>query len=108
MTTIEFWAMEGEKCGYCNMNPEGDKQEEIAKTTNIRNWYMEAYPTDDLGAEITKDATFLGLFDTLDTYKDVYDYIGVSDSIVRERCFEKLAEIMECDYDYIYEQWLRR
>ena len=29
------------------------------------------------------------------------------DTIVRERIFIKLAEIMNVDYDYIYEQWLK-
>ena len=89
------------------MNPNGAKQEEIAKATNIRKWYMETYPTDELGECLNPNATFYGLFETLDNRKDVYDYIGEGDSVIRERLFEKLAEIMECDYDYIYEQWRR-
>ena len=42
----------------------------------------------------------------LDTYKDIYEVVGVGDSVIRERIFVKLAEIMEVDYDYIYNQWL--
>lgn len=71
----------------------------------IKEFYTETYPTDDLGYEINPQATFEGLFNTLDRYKDVYEYIGVSDSLVRERIFEKLSEIMEVDYDYVYSQW---
>lgn len=72
----------------------------------IKTWYNTTY-NDDLGQEIKDDVTFYGLFETLDRHKDVYEYLGENiDSIVRERVFEKLAEIMEVDYNYIYEQWL--
>jgi len=72
----------------------------------IREYYLATYPTDDLGTEINPQATFEGLFETLDRYRDVYEYIGVGDSIIRERCFERLAEIMDCSYDVIYDQWM--
>ena len=72
----------------------------------IREFYLEAFPTDELGIEINPKATFEGLFRVLDNYGDVYEYIGVGDSLIRERCFEKLAEIMGVDYNEIYDQWL--
>lgn len=72
----------------------------------IRDFYLERYPTDDLGIEIDPNATFEGLFKVLDSYRDVYEYIGVGDSVIRERVFEQLASIMQVDYDYIYNQWL--
>lgn len=72
----------------------------------IRDFYLEQYPTDDLGIEIDPNATFEGLFKVLDSYRDVYEYIGVGDSVIRERVFEELASIMQVDYDYIYNQWL--
>lgn len=72
----------------------------------IREYYLETYPTDDLGIEINSEATFEGLFRELDNYGDVYEYIGVGDSIIRERCFEKLADIMGVSYDEVYSQWL--
>lgn len=72
----------------------------------IREYYLETYPTDDLGIEINSEATFEGLFRELDNYGDVYEYIGVGDSIIRERCFEKLADIMDVSYDEVYSQWL--
>lgn len=74
---------------------------------SIKNWYCNAYPTDSLGAEIDPSATFGGLFNALDNYRDVYAYWGVYDSLVRERIFEKLAEIIGTDYDYIYDQWAK-
>lgn len=72
----------------------------------IKEFYLNNYPTDELGNEIHTKATFIGLFEVLDTYKDVYEYIGVHDSIIRERIFEKLANEMGVDYNEIYNQWL--
>lgn len=72
----------------------------------IKNYYLQNFPTDELGLEINPEATFEGLFETLDRYRDVYEYIGVQDSLVRERVFEKLAEVMEVPYNEVYEQWM--
>ena len=86
------------------------KKERINKETvmriKIKNWYIEKYPEDKLGQEINPNVTFEDLFEALDTYKDVYEVLGGNiDSLIRERCFEKLSEIMEVPYDYIYDQW---
>ena len=75
--------------------------------TKVRDWYVETYPHDDLGQEITEDLTFQGLFDALDSYQDVYKVLGVGDSLIRENCFLKLSEIIGTDYGYIYDQWLK-
>lgn len=74
----------------------------------IKNWYIEEYPEDELGQEIDSNVTFEDLFEALDTYKDVYEVLGgyEIDSLIRERCFRKLSEIMDVSYDYIYDQWL--
>ena len=72
----------------------------------IKEYYTSTYANDELGLEIDSKATFEGLFYALDSYKDVYEYIGVNDSVIRERVFEKLSQIMQCDYEYIYNQWL--
>ena len=79
----------------------------IAENTKIKEWYVTRYPTDELGIEINDEVTFYDLFVALDTYKDVYEVLGVGDSIIRERAFSKLAEMMQVDYGYIYEQWLK-
>ena len=74
--------------------------------STIKHWYKKAYPNDEEGDYINADVTFMDLFNALDWRKDVYSLLGVSDSVIRERCFKKLAEIMKVDYNYIYEQWL--
>ena len=73
---------------------------------NVKEWYLEAYPTDECGHYISDNATFRGVYSALLNKEDVYDYIGECDSVIRERLFAKLAEIMEVDYDYIYDQWI--
>lgn len=74
---------------------------------NIKQWYCATYPTDDLGLELPDNITFGDLFRTLDHGGSVYRLLGNgADSLIRERCFERLSEIMDCDYGYIYDQWL--
>jgi len=68
-------------------------------------WYRNKYPTDDCGNDIN-DVTFGDLWCCLHDGKDFYDFSGVSDSIVRERLFVKMAEIFKCSYDFIYGMWI--
>jgi hypothetical protein len=73
----------------------------------IKEFYLENYPTDDLGLELNETPTFPGLLNKLITNSDIYQYIGVGDSLVRERLFTKLAEDLEVSYDYVYNLWLK-
>ncbi len=74
---------------------------------NIKKWYLESYPSDELGNEINDSVTFQDVFNALDRFKSVYKVLGNSiDSVVRERVFEKLSDIMEVPYEYNYNQWL--
>lgn len=74
--------------------------------TLVKDWYIKEYTTDELGQEINEKITFYDIFYALDRYKNIYEVLGVGDSLVRERVFKKLANIMRVDYNYIYEQWL--
>ena len=73
---------------------------------NIREYYLENFPTDELGVEINENATFDGLVIVLNNYGDVYQYLGVSDSLMRERVFQQLSELTSTPYDDIYYLWL--
>jgi hypothetical protein len=73
---------------------------------NIKQFYLENYPTDELGVEINEKANFVGLLNTLYEGNCPYDYIDVSDSIIRERCFEELAKQLNKPYDFVYNLWL--
>lgn len=59
--------------------------------------------------DMDENATFLDLFEALNNYRNVYYVIFKrnADSLVRERCFTKLAEITQSKYGDIYEQWLQ-
>lgn len=74
--------------------------------TSIKEWYMSAFPTDELGCELNDSSTFAHLLTALDNGQDVYDVLGVGDSIIRERVFRQLSEMMNVDYSYIYNKWL--
>jgi len=73
----------------------------------IREFYLSKYPTDELGVELNETPTFAGLLNQLIVGGDVYRYIGVADSIVRERLFEGLAEELNVKYDYVYDLWIK-
>lgn len=81
------------------------------ENSKVKEWYLRVYSTDECGEYIDENITFYDIFYALDRHKDIYDTIGGKnsfeiDSIIRERIFIKLAEIMGCPYDYIYNQWL--
>ena len=73
----------------------------VSYDTSIREYYQGAFPDDELGERIT-DISFKQLYKELKAHKDVYDLVGVGDSLVRERLFNKLAEISGKDYSEIY------
>ena len=84
-----------------------DMLEKFNGQSKIREWYKWAYPTDDWGFDgLNKAATFQDAFECLQVGFDFYTFLGVSDSIVRERVFDALAVLMGCDYEHIYYQWL--
>ena len=74
---------------------------------NIKKFYTENFSSDELGLEINENATFQGLFQVLDNYDDVYEYIGICDSLVRERIFWELSKVMEVHYQIVYDQWMK-
>lgn len=80
-----------------------------ARYDSIKDWYVSAYPDDDLGKEINPDIDFQTFLVDLQTKgADVYDMLGVSDSVIRERVFEKCVEFLPNDvtYDRIYTVWV--
>lgn len=73
----------------------------------VRNWYLENYPTDDMGVEINESITFTELGLVLMAKRNFYEAVGNGiDSIIRERIFEKLSQELSVDYCVIYNMWL--
>jgi hypothetical protein len=75
---------------------------------NIKEFYLKNYPHDELGNEINETATFEGLLRTLIINGDVYEYIGVEDSIIRRSIFDELANTLKVNYDHIYNLWMNQ
>ena len=95
-----------EVAAFCGYNKNESKKSEANGPFDapIKDWYMGAYKEDDLGDRL--NGTFKGALQTLLRGDDIYDYIGVGDSLIRERLFSKLAEMLDVDYDEIYNVWL--
>lgn len=74
--------------------------------SSIRDWYTQAFPDDGLGRHIDPDATFAGAVKFMAGGGDVYEYLGVGDSWVRENVFSKIAAITGAEYDDVRDVWL--
>lgn len=70
--------------------------------TNVRKWYIENYPQDDLGQEINPSTTMGEIY--AQPWR-VYD-LTIDDSLIRERIFEELSNRHNIDYDLIYYAWV--
>jgi hypothetical protein len=73
---------------------------------NVKQWYMSNHASDELGGKIDDTLTFQGLWNGLKNGADVYELLGVGDSIIREFVFDELAKRKGVDYDVIYNMWL--
>ena len=62
---------------------------------------------DSMAQDIDHDLTFGMLLEGMENGEDVYEMMGVGDSVLREKVFIALTEITGYDYDYFYNMWLR-
>lgn len=109
------WALAGEEESYedvvgfdkerelLRLHGELDESEESDK---VKDYYINMFPDDELGAEINPELTFDQVYTALENGEEIYDVLGVGDSIVRERVFAELARRRNVDYDVIYYLWL--
>lgn len=71
----------------------------------LRDWYMRAYPEDPLGSKIKPVVTLDDVLSRLRDGGDFYDFVGVCDSVVRERVFVELCDRYGFSYDDLYDCW---
>lgn len=83
-----------------------DMKTDYQVTMNIKDFYLSNYPSDEVGREINKDANFFGLYNELVNGGQVYEYLHVYDSLVRERLFQEMARLLNKPYSYIYNLWI--
>lgn len=74
---------------------------------SVREWYMSAYPEDDLGREIDPSFSFMGARFGIDEGDGFYLALGVGDSLVRERVFEELAGRLGLEYGQVFDAWVQ-
>lgn len=75
----------------------------------VREWYMENYPDDELGASLNETVTMWDVVGLLNAGLGgrFYDLVGAGDSVIRERIFDRISKIVHCDYDVVYDTWLK-
>lgn len=78
----------------------------IAPDTSIRDWYVATYPTDDLGPSLS-GISFYNLYTRMLANEPYHYLVGVPDSVIRERVFEAMSDVMHVPYKDLYELWLR-
>lgn len=71
----------------------------------LRDWYMREYPEDPLGSRIKPVVTLDDVLSRLRDGGDFYDFVGVCDSVVRERVFVELCDRYGFSYDDLYDCW---
>ena len=79
------------------------QQKEKVREMNIKEWYLETYNTDELKNQINDDVSFHELKEVISQGGDVYNLIGVGDSVIRERLFYGLADFENVEIGEIYE-----
>lgn len=92
---------------YAVYNDENLKSEIILKKYKVSEWYKNTYSTDSLKDSLKENVTFFDVFKDMANGKNIYDTIGVSDSLIRERLFREMAIMINTDYDIIYYLWLK-
>jgi hypothetical protein len=70
-------------------------------------WYVFNYPGDEMGWDILPHVTFQMVWDALQSGVCVYATMGAGDSVVRERVFARLSEILDVEYEHVYNTWLQ-
>lgn len=72
----------------------------------IKTWHSIKYPDDELAKEMDDEITFRNLWEGMNAGEDVYEMLGVYDSLIREHVFSELAKRMNTKYETIYNKWL--
>jgi hypothetical protein len=82
------------------------KQFKTTTQSTIQSWYLNTFLDDAEGVNLKRNVTFEQAYNCLKSKEDFYEFIGIADTIIRERIFEKIAELYEIDYSVVYNQWL--
>ena len=78
----------------------------VGQNLKIKDWYTKYRPEDDLGFKLNPNSTFKDLLNAILNGNDVYEVLGVRDSVIRERSFQKLSIIEKKEGQWAYNNWL--
>lgn len=90
-----------------------EKQQPAKETSDTKgtmkesatDWYAKKFKTDKKMAP-KNGVTFEQLYESLKKGENIYDKMGVDDSIVRERVMSEMADRLGVDYSHVYDLWL--
>jgi hypothetical protein len=74
---------------------------------SIKEWYIKAFPDDEVGQEINDHITFEEAYHALKTGNSFYKVVGDHiDTVIRERIFTEMSYLFKVSYDEIYNLWI--
>lgn len=86
---------------------QSEKTQKENLQSSVKEWYSRTFPTDELASELNANATFGSVRDAIMSGKDIYTELGYSaDSVVRERVFRQLADVLDLPYKSVYNAWI--
>nr|WP_298595445.1 SNF2-related protein [uncultured Mitsuokella sp.] len=83
---------------------EADGSNAYDMSSSVRRWYRENFPEDSLGEELV-ERTFSETLEALESGNDLYAFLGIGASDMREAIFSELSTLSGHPYDAIYALW---
>lgn len=71
----------------------------------VREWYMREFADDPMGERLRQNLTWADLLERMRCGENFHEIINVCDTVVRERIFTRLAEMLLVPYEVIYQLW---
>ena len=73
----------------------------------VRDWMLRVHPGErDWMEDFSETVTFLELAKRMRDGENFYEILDCGESEQRQRCFERLADLTDTDYDLWYNLWL--
>ena len=75
----------------------------------VRHWLLKTHPEEKpLIGDFRKDVTFAEVNRRMHGGENFYDICDCGESVQREYCFGRMAELFGTNYEYWYRTWLDR
>ncbi len=77
------------------------------KNEKVRVWLLREHPDEKpLIGDFSKTVTFQQVADRMRAGEDFYEICDCGESVQREYCFGRMAELFGTNYEYWYRTWL--